>query len=183
MSVLRWLSFLAFLAAVLKPSPSAAQLAHPDLALVFDEFVPLSADTHYDTHNLVVGKPVKTLNLSMTSSGIPETGDMHLTGSEILLDVSNAQVLDSRNTSSELLISLEFNDALPIGTYPATKVVFGFEPFYAHVTTVGTASGTFFDGEPFLVVINAGFIPEPSTCLLFVAGLPLLVDRRRRRRA
>jgi hypothetical protein len=179
-----FLGFLVWCSCVtLQSLPASAQppLSHPNFRLEFDQFIPNTSDTHTDTHNIVVGKPVKTLTLSMISSGDPELGDMHLPGSEILLDLSNAIIHDSTNSASELSISVEFNDPLPIGTYPATKVVFGFIEGYFH-GTMGRASGTFFDGEPFEVEVAAGFIPEPSSISLFaLAAVAGCVVRRRRR--
>jgi hypothetical protein len=102
-----------------------------------------------------------------------------LPGSEILLDLSNAVILNQTNTASELSVSAVFNEVLPIGTYPATKVVFGFDPDYFHGTT-GLAFGTFADGEPFRVEVSAGFIPEPSTSLLLFLSASCLAFRRAR---
>lgn len=181
----RWQHCLAALAALVLigalPPLASAQFTDPFVRLEFDQFIPDDDGVHTDTHRLVVFKPIKTLTLSMTSSGIPEFGGMHLAGSEILLDLSNATILDSTNTASQLSVSVIFNDALPVGTHPATKVVFGYEPDYFH-DTLGVAYGTFVDGQSFYVETFAGFIPEPSSFVLLALGASLVSWRGRRRR-
>ena len=170
------LVFAASTIAMSQSSRLSAQVTDPNFQLVFDQFVPITSTTHYDTHNIVLGKPVKTLTLSMKSSGDAESGNMHLPGSEILLNLSDAIVLNNVNSGSELSVTTQFNTFLPAGTYPATKVVFGFEEFYFH-DTLGEASGTFLDGEPFYVSTFAGFVPEPSSNYLLAAGVALLLLR------
>lgn len=167
-----------FLVAAIQPSEVSAEiLTNPFFSLEFDEFLPGEGGVHTDTHKIVLGKPVKTLTLSMISSGDPVEGDQHQPGSEILLDLSDAIVHDYTNSSSELSISLTYLTPLPTGEYPATKVIFGFSGDFFH-GTIGSASGTFSDGESFEVEVFAGFIPEPTSLLLSLVGASFLLPRK-----
>lgn len=151
----------------------------PNFEFMFGDFVALSDDSHYDTYKIIVGKPIQQLSLSMISSGDPSGGDMHLAGSEILLDLSSAFVLSTVNSSSELSFSAIFIPPLPAGEYLATKVVFGFAEGYVH-NTIANASGVFADGQSFRVGTYAGFVPEPSSAMLCLIGGVLLLQRRRK---
>lgn len=167
-----------FLLGGFQASPLSAQfLSDPNFSLVFDEFIPGPGDTHTDTHIMVVGKPVSILTLSMISEGSPG----HLPESEILLDLSNAIVLSSVNNDHELSVTASFPEPLPVGEYPATKVVFEPEDGFFH-STGGRASGIFSDGQPFEVYVDAGFVPEPSTLALGGIAMLFFLGFSRRRR-
>lgn len=166
------------LVGICQVSVSLAQfeLTDPNFEFMFYDFVPLSDNSHYDTHKIIVGKPIQQLSLSMKSSGDPSGGNMHLAGSEILLDLSSAFVLGTVNSSSELSFSAIFIPPLPPGEYFATKVVFGYAEGYFH-DTIANASGVFADGQSFRVGSYAGFVPEPSSVMLCLMGLLLLPRR------
>jgi len=177
-SVLRALLLSAILlcAGVVSATSSAQGLSDPNFQFVFDQFIEGTGGVHTDIQKIIVGKPVSSLFLSMKSSGNPASGNMHLSGSEILLDLSGAFVFESTNTASELSVSALFSSTpLPVGEYLATKVVFGFSSGFFHDTT-GLAFGQFSDGQSFEVEVFAGFVPEPSSAVLFLVGATCLLS-------
>jgi hypothetical protein len=145
------------------------------------DFVPETATTHYDTFSISFTKPLSHLELAVISSGDPDRGELHLPGSQILLPLAGAAVLEQVNTDAELSIKVDFPTPLPPGEYPAAKVVFGYSGGEYFHFTWGYASGLFADGNEFEVEIFAGAFPEPTAGTLALAAVAAATCMRQRR--
>jgi hypothetical protein len=130
--------------------------------------------SHSDTFDITALKPVRTLNLSLTSS---DPG--HSPGAEFLLDFTGATILNSTNDAHVLSISVEYPDPGLLGSFVAARITF---PEIYH-DTIAESAGTFVDGTTFSTLAQVGFVPEPSSvALLLSAGAAMIIARRRRAR-
>lgn len=149
---------------------SAAHAAqHPFFSFEFDDYDGRGAP-HTDTHKITALKPVRSLVLSVKSNFVN-----HLPSeSAVLLDLNGVTILDQKNDAQELSISLVFPGDGLLGSFAATKVTFD-DVFH---DTVAASSGTFVDGTTFVTSSQVGFVPEPATGAMALAGLVAMALKR-----